>query len=136
MVQRGHARDGAVVFEQVEKGLQDSRSGTMPSFLGTDAQALALDARVQAAVARAKAGEHLEAAKRIKQLFAEHPLDDSAPLALLEIYERGGHAPEAEQLLAASVKSHPGAETLLFALANAQDRLGERQKALSTMRNV
>src|SRR5207248_10127814 len=38
--------------------------------------------------------------------------------------------------LAASAKAHPGSDVLLYALANAQDRAGMKQKALSTMRKV
>ena len=134
LVQRGHAREAARVFEQVDKALQDP--APMPSFLGAEPQALALDARVQAAVARGKAGEHAEACRRIKAIFAEFPLDDSAPLALLDIHERAGRTAEAEQLLADAVRGHPGAETLLYALASTQDRLGQRERALSTMRKV
>jgi len=137
LVQRGHARDGALAFEQIERRLS-AKGGQppAPALLGVDPDALALDARVQAAVARGKAGEGAEACRRLRALFAEHPLDESVPLALLEAYDRAGRAAEAEPLLAAAVRAHPASETLLYALGNAQDRVGLKQKALSTMRKV
>jgi tetratricopeptide (TPR) repeat protein len=137
LVQRGHPREGALAFEQVEKKLR-ARKGepASPELLGVAPDALALDARVQGALARGRAGELQESVRRLRALFAEHPLDEGVPLALLEALDRAGRAAEAQQLLAAGVRAHPGGDALLYALANAQDRNGDRQKALSTMRKV
>ena len=137
LVQRGRAREGAQVFEQVEKKLL-ARKGEppTPAFLGADPSALALDARVQAALARSKAGESAEALRRLRAIFAEHMQDEAVPLALLEGFDRAGKPQEAEQLLAAAVRAHPGAEALLYALGNAQDRLQQRARATATMRKV
>ncbi len=132
LVQRGHAREGALAFEQVEK---NARPAT-PELLGVAPEALALDARVQAALARGRAGEIPESLRRLRAVFAAHPEDEGVPLALLEAFDRAGKAPEAEQLLAAAARAHPGSDALLYGLANAQDRAGDRQKALSTMRKV
>jgi Flp pilus assembly protein TadD len=57
-------------------------------------------------------------------------------LALLEECDRAGKAGEAEQLIAQASRAHPGNEVLLYALGNAQDRQGQRRKALGTMRKV
>jgi len=57
-------------------------------------------------------------------------------LALLQAYDRAGKAAEAEQLLAEAARAHADSDGLLYALANAQDRLGMRSAALSTMRKV
>jgi Flp pilus assembly protein TadD len=137
LVQRGHPHEGALAFEAVEKSLQ-SRSGDAlsPPFLGVSPQALAIDARVQAALARGRAGETQESMKRLRALFVEHPLEEGVALALLDGYDRAGKAAEAEQILAQAARAHPGSDVLLYALANAQDRKGDRQKALSTMRKV
>lgn len=132
LVQRGHAREGALAFEQVEKNSQPAT----PELLGIAPEALALDARVQAALARGRAGDLQESLRRLRTLFAAHPEDEGVPLALLEAFDRAGKAPEAEQLLAAAARAHPGSDALLYGLANAQDRGGDRQKALSTMRKV
>jgi tetratricopeptide (TPR) repeat protein len=137
LVQRGHAREGALAFEQVEKRLRAARGQPpSPELLGVAADALALDARVQAALAHGRAGDVQESLRRMRALFAEQPEDEGVPLALLEAFDRAGKAAEAEQLLAASARAHPGSDALLYALANAQDRKGERQKALGTMRKV
>ena len=132
LVQRGRAREGALAFEQVEKSSQPA----MPELLGVAPEALALDARVQAALARGRAGELQESLRRLRAIFAAYPEDEGVPLALLEAFDRAGKAPEAEQLLDAAVREHPGSDALLYGLANAQDRSGARQKALSTMRKV
>ena len=132
LVQRGHAREGALAFEQVEK----SAGPATPELLGVAPEALALDARVQAALARGRAGELPESLRRLRAIFAGHPEEEGVPLALLEAFDRAGKAPEAEQLLAAAVRAHPGSDTLLYGLANAQDRAGDRERALSTMRKV
>lgn len=137
LVQRGHPREGAAAFEQVEKKLEkQSGDALAPPFLGVSPQALAIDARVQAALARGRAGETQESLKRLRAVFAEHPLEEGVALALLDEYDRAGRAAEAEQLLAQMARMQPGNDVLLYALANAQDRKGDRLKALSTMRKV
>jgi Flp pilus assembly protein TadD len=137
IVQRGRAREGALAFEAVERGIVAS-AGELPSpaFLGMDPDAFALDARVQAALARGRAGETQESMRRLRALFAEHPAEEEVALALLESFDRAGKVAEAEQLLAAAVLAHPETNGLLYALANAEDRLGMRPKALATMRKV
>jgi tetratricopeptide (TPR) repeat protein len=137
MEQRGRPRDASAAFEQIEKKLL-ARKGEPPSpaFLGADPDALLLDVRVQAALARTKAGDNAEAMRRLRALFADHPLDENVSLALLEAYDRGGRALEAEQIISNAARAHPGSDALLYALGNAQDRAGLKQKALSTMRKV
>ncbi|MCA1829682.1 MAG: tetratricopeptide repeat protein [Myxococcales bacterium] len=137
LVQRGHPREGAAGFEQVEKTLR-ARKGDAPSpeLLGISPEALLLDARVQAALARGRAGETQESMQRLRVLFAENPQDEAVPLALLEAYDRAGRAAEAEQMLAAAARQLPGSDSLLYALGNAQDRAGMRSVALATMRKV
>ena len=130
--QRGRPREGAAAFEQVAK----HTTAIAPSFLGATPQALALDARVQAALARSKAGEQTEAIQRLRALFALKPTDEGVALALLEAYDRAGRPGEAAELLANASKAHPGTEALLYALANAQDRMGQREKAILSMRKV
>src|SRR5205807_2399492 len=83
-----------------------------------------------------RSAETQEALKRLRALFAEHAMEEGVALALLEEYDRAGKAAEAEQLLAHAARAHPGSDGLLYALGNAQDRAGLRQKALSTMRKV
>jgi tetratricopeptide (TPR) repeat protein len=137
MVQRGRAREAAAAFDQIEKKLL-ARKGEPPSpaFLGADPYALLLDVRVQGALARGKAGDSVEAMRRLRALLSEHPLDEGVSLALLEAYDRAGRALEAEQIIAAAARAHPGNDSLLYALGNAQDRAGLKQKALATMRKV
>jgi tetratricopeptide (TPR) repeat protein len=135
LVQRGHPREGALAFEQVEKTVR-ARKGETPDLLGISPEALLLDARVQGALARGRAGETQESMRRLKALFDEYPQDESVPLALLEAYDRAGHAADAEQMLAAAVRTYPGSDALLYALASAQDRSGPRSKAVATMRKV
>jgi tetratricopeptide (TPR) repeat protein len=137
MSQRGRAREAALAFDQIEKKLL-ARKGepAAPAFLGADPDALLLDVRVQAAMSRGRAGDSAEAMRRLRGLFAEHPVDESVSLALLETWDRAGRALEAEQMLAGAVRAHPGNEALLYALGNAQDRAGLKPKALSTMRKV
>ncbi|HEX4385159.1 MAG TPA: tetratricopeptide repeat protein, partial [Myxococcales bacterium] len=130
--QRGRPHEGAVAFEQVAR----HTTAISPSFLGATPQALALDARVQAALARSKAGEQTEAIQRLRSLFTLKPTDEGVALALLEAYDRAGRPGDAADLLAAASKAHPGTEALLYALANAQDRMGQREKAVATMRKV
>jgi tetratricopeptide (TPR) repeat protein len=130
--QRGRPHEGALAFEQVAR----HTTAISPSFLGATPQALALDARVQASLARSKAGELTEAIQRLRSLFTLKPTDEGVALALLEAYDRAGRPGEAAELLAAASKAHPGTEALLYALANAQDRMGQREKAVATMRKV
>ena len=137
LAQRGKVREGALAFESVERRLRAAGGDPVsPAFLGIDPEALGLDARVQAALARARAGETQEAMRRLRAEFAERPAEEGVALALLEAFDRAGKAAEAGDLLAAAVRSHPGADGLLYALGNAQDRAGARQKALSTMRKA
>jgi Flp pilus assembly protein TadD len=132
LTQRGRPHEGAAAFEQVAR----HATAISPSFLGATPKALALDARVQAALARGKAGELTESAQRLKAIFTAQPKDEGVALALLEAYDRAGRAGEAEEMLAGAVKSHPGNEGLLYALGTAQDRTGHRDKAVQTMRKV
>jgi len=138
LVQRGHPRDGAAAFESIERKLLAAKGGQPPpALLGMDLGALVVDARVQAALARGRAGEPEEAMRRLRGIFAQRPSEEGVALALLEVFDRAGKAAEAEKLLAAAVRaSHPATDGLLYALANAQDRAGARRKALSTMRRV
>ena len=137
MVQRGHPREGAAAFDQVQKKLEKQNGDALaPPFLGVSPPQLLVDARVQAALARGRAGETQEALRRLRAVFAEHPLEEGVALALLDEYDRAGRAGEAEAIIAQAAKAHPGSDVLLYALANAQDRKGDRQKALSTMRKV
>jgi tetratricopeptide (TPR) repeat protein len=138
LVQRGRPREGAAAFESVERRLlAKPREPAVPALLGMDLGELVVDARVQAALALGRAGEPQEAIRRLRTLFAERPSEEGVALALLEVFDRVGKAAEAEQLLAAAVRaSNPATDGLLYALANAQDRAGARQRALSTMRKV
>ena len=137
LVQRGRAREGALAFEAIERWLRTRQDDAVsPAFLGVEPAALSLDARLQAALARGKAGETQEAIRRVRALFSERPDDEGVALALLESFDRSGKAAEAEHLLAAAARAHPGSDGLLYALANAQDRAGARARALSTMRKV
>ena len=133
--QRGRAREGAVALDRVERSLRRGQA-IAPAFLGVEPKTLLLDARVQAALLRGKSGEKLEAARQLKALFAEEPLDDGVAEGLLEAYDRAGRAAEAAQLLAAAARAHPESEALLFALGNALDRLGRKPEALAAMRRL
>ena len=137
LVQRGRAREGALAFEAVDRWLKTHEDETpSPAFLGVEPAALSLDARLQAALARGRAGETQEAIRRVRALFSERPEDEGVALALLESFDRAGKAAEAEHILAAAMRARPGSDGLLYALASAQDRSGARAKALSTMRKV
>jgi len=137
LVQRGRPREGALAFEAVERSLRArGEEPPSPAFLGIEPDALVLDAQVQGALARGRAGEAPESMRRLRVFFAEHPAEEGVALALLEAFDRAGKAAEAEQILAASVRAHPETGAVLYALGNAQDRAGMRQKALSTMRKV
>jgi Flp pilus assembly protein TadD len=137
LVQRGRPREGAAAFEAVERFLRAHEDEPpSPAFLGVEPGALSLDCRLQAALARGRAGEIQESIRRVRALFSERPQDEGVALALLESLDRAGKAAEAEHLLAAASRAHPGSDELLYALANAQDRSAARGKALSTMRKV
>ena len=137
LVQRGHPRDGALAFEAIERRIvASSGEPASPVFLGMEPDAFLLDARVQAALARGRAGETQESMRRLRLLFAEHPGEEEVALALLESFDRAGKVGEAEQILAAAVQAHPETQGLLYALANAEDRAGMQSKALTTMRKV
>ena len=137
LVQRGHPRDGALAFEAIERRMS-AVTVELPSpvFLGMEPAAFVLDARVQAALARGRAGETQESMRRLRLLFAEHPAEEEVALALLESFDRAGKVAEAEQILAAAVHTHPETQSILYALANAEDRAGMQSKALTTMRKV
>ena len=137
LVQRGHPRDGALAFEAIERRIVASAGETAsPVFLGMEPEAFVLDARVQAALARGRAGETQESMRRLRLLFAAHPAEEEVALALLESFDRAGKAGEAEQILSGAVQAHPDTQSLLYALANAEDRAGMQSKALTTMRKV
>jgi Flp pilus assembly protein TadD len=136
LVQRGHPRDGALAFEAIERRIAAAGELASPVFLGMEPDAFVLDARVQAALARGRAGETQESMRRLRLVFAEHPAEEEVALALLESFDRAGKAGEAQQILAAAVQAHPDTHGLLYALANAEDRAGMQSKALTTMRKV
>ena len=136
LMQRGRPRDAAVAFDALEKRLRARRGEqATPPLIGIDAQAWLLDVGVLAAVARGRAGDTHEALKRLRAMFAERP-QEAVALALVEAFERAGRTVEAEPVLAGAARGAPGDEGLLYALATAQDRIGDRQRALSTMRRV
>jgi Flp pilus assembly protein TadD len=137
MAQRGKPREAAAAFEALEKRLLSGTDAQpVPAFIGMEARVLALDARVHAAVARARGGEGQEAMRRMRAVFAQKPADEGVALALLEVFDRAGKIAEAERLLSQAALAHPGTDGILYALASAQDRAGATQKALSTMRDV
>jgi tetratricopeptide (TPR) repeat protein len=136
LVQRGRPLQGALGFEAVQKALAARAGPIAPAFLGGDPEALSLDAQVQAALARGKAGEAQESMRRVRALFAAHPADESVALALLEVFERAGKTAGAIDLLLAATRAHPESDGLFYGLANAQDRAGRRTEALATMRKV
>ncbi|HEY6911050.1 MAG TPA: tetratricopeptide repeat protein [Myxococcales bacterium] len=136
LVQRGHPLQGALGFEAVQKSLAAGSGPIAPAFLGGDAEALSLDAQVQAALARGKAGEAQESMRRVRALFALHPADEGVALALLEVFDRAGKAADAIAVLGAAARAHPESDGLFYAFANALDRAGRRGEALATMRKV
>jgi len=136
LVQRGRPREGAAAFEAVEKRLADRARPAAAPLLGADPEALALDAAVQAALARGRAGEASESLRRVRALFAAHPADEGVALALLDVLDRAGRTADAVQLLNEAARAHPQSDGLLYALGNAQDRAGRRKEALSTMRRA
>ena len=131
MGRTGRATEAAALFDELALA-PASASGT----LDVDRRALALDARIQAALARSKAGQLADALRRLTELLREHPTEESVGVAVLEAFERAGRAGEAVVLLSSAVGQHPRSQALLFALANAQDRAGDRPSALGTMRRL
>jgi Flp pilus assembly protein TadD len=91
---------------------------------------------VQAALARARAGQLDEALARVRELFVKHPTEEAVGLALLEVHERAGKPRNAVELLAGAAQVHPRSEALLFALASAQDRSADHAAAFGTMRRL
>jgi Flp pilus assembly protein TadD len=136
LVQRGRPLQGALGFEAVQKSLAARTGPITPALLGGDPEALSLDAQLQAALARGRAGEAQESMRRVRALFAAHPSDEGVALAVLEVFDRAGKTAEAIDLLAAAARAHAGSDGLLYALGNAQDRAGLRTQALATMRKV
>jgi len=107
-----------------------------PSLLGIEPAALLLDARVQAALAKGRAGDPAASLKELRLLFAQNPLDEGTALGLLEGFDRASKAGEAVPLLAAALAEHAGEPSIMFALGSAQDRAGETEAALATMRRL
>jgi len=143
--ERGRHRDAAQVFEQIEAALNApgrpretalAAVADGPAFLAPDPAQLLLDARVQAALARGRAGETAEAARRMKVLFSADPQDEGVALGLLEAFERAGRAPAALALLEEGARKHPDSPALLHARASALDRAGRVPEALAAMRKV
>src|SRR3989449_710221 len=135
LVQRGRPHEGALAFEAVERSLR-ARGEDPPSqaFLGIEPDALLLDAQVQSALARGRAGEAPESTRRLRALFAEHPAEEGVALALLEAFDRAGKAGEAEQVLAASLRAHPEAGRRPAPPRGAPGRAGGGGKAPSPPR--
>ena len=124
------------MFDAVALQLAQPGAAVSPVLLGLEAQALQLDARVQASLARGRAGEVPESLRRLRTLFAEQPTAGEVALGLLEGLDRAGKAPEAVALLQAALQKHPGHPALLFALATGQDRAQHQPEALQTMRKL
>src|SRR5262249_31938141 len=91
--ERGRHREAALALEQIERALASPgrpREAALaavaqgPAFLAPDPTQLLLDARVQAALSRGRAGETAEAARRMKALFSADPRDEGVSLGLLE----------------------------------------------------
>jgi Flp pilus assembly protein TadD len=141
---RGRSAEAIQLFDQVAQVAQvargaetaDAEGKGTASFSGISAEALLLDARVQAALARGRAGEPGEACRVLRALFDQHPLDDAVATGMLEAYERAGRAGEAVRIFAAVLREHPGKEGLLFVLGTAQDRAGLKADAMRTMREL
>ncbi|MFL5310376.1 MAG: tetratricopeptide repeat protein [Myxococcales bacterium] len=143
--ERGRHRDAAQVFEQIEAALnapgrpRESALAAVadgPAFLAPDPAQLLLDARVQAALARGRAGETAEAARRMKVLFSADPRDEAVALGLLEAFERAGRSGAALTMLEEGARKHPDSPALLYARASALDRAGRVPEALAAMRKV
>ena len=132
LARTGRAADAASLFESLAEG--PSRVGT--GFLEVDRGALLLDAQVQAALARSRAGQLDEALARLRSLFARNPTEEAVGIALLEAHERAGRVPAAVALLAGAVERNPRSPAALFALGTAQERKGDRSAAYVTMHRL
>jgi len=143
--ERGRHREAAQLFEQLERALgapgrpRDAALAAVadgPAFLAPDAEQLLLDARVQAALSRGRAGEIAGAARRMKGLFSANPRDEGVALGLLEAFDRAGRVAAAVALLDNAARKHPDAPSLLYARALALDRAKRVPEALTAMRKV
>jgi len=143
--ERGRHREAAQLLEQIERTLggpgrpRDAALAAIadgPTFLAPDPAQLLLDARVQAALSRGRAGETAEAARRMKALFSADPRDEGVALGLLEAFERAGRVPAALALLEDAARKHPDTPALLYARASALDRARRVPEALAAMRKV
>lgn len=134
----GRAREAIPLLDRVagRMGEKAARDGARLPLSGADPAALSLDARVQAALARNREGEGVQARRALRALFAEHPLEEGVSLGLLEAFERAGLAAQAEELFAQALQKHPRSETLLYALASAQDKRADKEGALRRMREL
>src|SRR3989454_2203747 len=137
LVQRGRPHEGALAFEAVERSLRArGEDPPSPAFLGIEPDALLLDAQVQSALARGRAGEAPESTRRLRALFAEHPAGEGGAPALLEAFDRAGKAAEAEQVLAASVRAHPEAGRAADSYGFCLLKLGRASEALAELRRA
>ena len=143
--ERGRHREAAQAFEHLQRTLSTAgraRDAALsaiadgPAFLAPDPAQLLLDARVQSALARGRAGETAEAARRMRTLFSTAPRDEGVALGLLEAFERAGRVPAAVSLLEDAARKHPDSPALLYARASALDRAGRVPDALGAMRKV
>jgi len=143
--ERGRHREAAHVFEQLERALAvpgRPREAALtsvaegPAFLAPDPAQLLLDVRVQAALARGRAGDSAEAVRRMKALFSQDPRDEGVALGVLEALERSGRVPAAVALLEDAARKYPDSPAVLFARASALDRAGRVPEALTAMRKV
>ena len=130
---RGRPREAAQLLTEVASQLAIHPGN---SLLGVEPAALALDARVQAALAKGRAGDLAISLRELHAIFAQHPLDEGAALGLLEGFDRAGKAAEAIPLFETALVDNPINQTLLFALASAQDRAQKPELALQTMRRL
>src|SRR5712691_3757038 len=143
--ERGRHREAAQLLEQIERTLggpgrpRDAALAAIadgPTFLAPDPAQLLLDARVQAALSRGRAGETAKAARRMKALFSADPRDEGVALGLLEAFERAGRVPAALALLEDAARKHPDTPALLYARASALARARRVPEALAAMRKV
>ncbi len=132
LARTGSAAEAATLFEQ----LAAQPAGTGGGFLDVDRSALLLDAQVQAALSRARAGQLDEALTRLRELLGKSPTEETVGVALIEAYERAGRMRDAVGLLARAADDNPKSPGALFALGSAQDRLGDREAALGSMKKV
>jgi tetratricopeptide (TPR) repeat protein len=146
LLQRGRAKEAAALFDQVAahatalaaaaRAGQPARKEAPRMLLGIEPGALALDAKVQAALARGRAGEVEGSLRRLRAIFGDRPAEGDVALGLLEGFDRAGRAAEASALIAAALQKQPENPQLLFALATALDRSRKLEQALATMRRL